>query len=32
MANTNNDHLTIAVVEEIERAFGGWQPPSSSPV
>ncbi|XP_043521092.1 fatty-acid amide hydrolase 2-like isoform X2 [Frieseomelitta varia] len=32
MANTNNDHLTIAVAEEIERAFGGWQPPPMSPV
>ncbi|KAK1128808.1 hypothetical protein K0M31_019956 [Melipona bicolor] len=32
MANTNNDHLTIAVAEEIERAFGGWQPPPMNPV
>jgi len=23
-----NDHLTIAVAEELERAFGGWTPPT----
>lgn len=23
-----NDHLTLAVAEEIEQAFGGWTPPS----
>ncbi|RWR98397.1 hypothetical protein B4U79_13549 [Dinothrombium tinctorium] len=22
-----NDHLTIAVAEEIEKVFGGWVPP-----
>ena len=22
-----NDHVTIAVAQELERAFGGWQPP-----
>lgn len=25
----NSDRLTLAVAEEIERAFGGWQPPPS---
>ena len=25
--NFYNDHLTIAVAEELERAFGGWVPP-----
>ncbi len=24
-----NDHLTIGVAEEIERAFGGWTNPGS---
>jgi len=23
-----NDHLTLAVAAELERAFGGWVPPS----
>ncbi|KOC60847.1 Fatty-acid amide hydrolase 2 [Habropoda laboriosa] len=27
VANAGNDHLTIAVAQEIERAFGGWQQP-----
>ncbi|XP_012170362.1 fatty-acid amide hydrolase 2 isoform X2 [Bombus terrestris] len=27
MANTGNDHLTIAVAKEIDEVFGGWQPP-----
>ncbi|RWS03061.1 fatty-acid amide hydrolase 2-B-like protein [Dinothrombium tinctorium] len=26
-ANELNDHLTIAVAEEIEKVFGGWVPP-----
>ncbi|XP_032667905.1 fatty-acid amide hydrolase 2-B-like isoform X2 [Odontomachus brunneus] len=28
VANPGCDHLTIAVAQEIERAFGGWQEPS----
>lgn len=28
VANPGCDHLTIAVAQEIERAFGGWQPPT----
>ena len=24
-----NDHLTIAVAEELERRFGGWVPPTT---
>ncbi|XP_033230856.1 fatty-acid amide hydrolase 2-A isoform X2 [Belonocnema kinseyi] len=27
-AKPNCDHLTIAVAQEIEKAFGGWQPPA----
>lgn len=27
VANAGNDHLTIAVAQEIEKAFGGWQQP-----
>lgn len=27
-ANKNNDHLTIAVAREFEKAFGGWIPPN----
>ncbi|XP_068978889.1 fatty-acid amide hydrolase 2-B-like isoform X5 [Bombus flavifrons] len=27
MANAGNDHLTIAVAKEIDKAFGGWQLP-----
>nr|XP_033192939.1 fatty-acid amide hydrolase 2-like isoform X1 [Bombus vancouverensis nearcticus]XP_033192940.1 fatty-acid amide hydrolase 2-like isoform X1 [Bombus vancouverensis nearcticus] len=27
MANAGNDHLTIAVAKEIDKAFGGWQKP-----
>ena len=27
VGNFYNDHLTIAVAEELERAFGGWVPP-----
>lgn len=29
VANPGCDHLTIAVAQEIERAFGGWQQPPS---
>ena len=25
-----NDHLTIAMAVELEKAFGGWVPPSGS--
>ncbi|CAH2239929.1 jg3360 [Pararge aegeria aegeria] len=28
VANKCNDHLTIAVAKEFERAFGGWSPPN----
>ncbi|CAG2172582.1 unnamed protein product [Oppiella nova] len=28
IANAFNDHLTIAVAEELERRFGGWVPPT----
>lgn len=28
VANKYNDHLTIAVAKEFERAFGGWVPPN----
>ncbi|RWS13754.1 fatty-acid amide hydrolase 2-like protein [Dinothrombium tinctorium] len=28
VATSCNDHLTIAIAEELERAFGGWKPPS----
>ncbi|XP_073942908.1 fatty-acid amide hydrolase 2-B isoform X2 [Choristoneura fumiferana] len=28
VANKANDHLTIAVAKEFERAFGGWTPPN----
>lgn len=28
VANNRQDRLTLAVAEEIERAFGGWAPPS----
>lgn len=27
-ANKCNDHLTVAVAKEFERAFGGWVPPN----
>lgn len=27
VAGPNNDHLTIAVAEELEKTFGGWVPP-----
>ncbi|XP_014294804.1 fatty-acid amide hydrolase 2 [Halyomorpha halys] len=27
VAAPNNDHLTIAVAEELEKTFGGWVPP-----
>lgn len=27
-ANKCNDHLTIAVAKEFEKAFGGWVPPN----
>jgi fatty acid amide hydrolase 2 len=26
-----NDHLTLAVARELERALGGWVPPSTFP-
>lgn len=29
VSNMYNDHLTIAVAEEIERVFGGWVKPSN---
>lgn len=28
VANTNQDHLCLAVANELERAFGGWVSPS----
>ncbi|XP_072939461.1 fatty-acid amide hydrolase 2-B-like isoform X2 [Epargyreus clarus] len=28
VANKYNDHLTIAVAKEFEKAFGGWVPPN----
>lgn len=28
IANDKNDHLCLAVAREIEKAFGGWVPPS----
>lgn len=28
IAGLNNDHLTLAVAAELERAFGGWVSPS----
>ena len=28
VANLHNDHLTLAVAAELERAFGGWICPS----
>lgn len=28
VASLNQDHLTLAVAVEIEKAFGGWVPPS----
>lgn len=30
IANAGNDHLTIAVAQEIEKVFGGWQQPSTN--
>ncbi|XP_068631054.1 fatty-acid amide hydrolase 2-B-like isoform X2 [Battus philenor] len=30
VANKHNDHLTIAVAQEFEKAFGGWVPPNTS--
>ena len=32
IAKRGNDHLTIAVAEKLEEAFGGWVPPSLAPV
>ncbi|KAK6629980.1 hypothetical protein RUM43_003801 [Polyplax serrata] len=29
VANVNNDRLTLSVASELEKAFGGWQPPES---
>jgi fatty acid amide hydrolase 2 len=26
-AAPDNDHVTIAVAQELERTFGGWRPP-----
>ncbi|XP_050667583.1 fatty-acid amide hydrolase 2-B-like isoform X2 [Leptidea sinapis] len=31
VANKCNDHLTIAVAREFEKAFGGWVPPNKEP-
>ncbi len=31
-ASNGNDHLTIAVAEELERAMGGWVPPPRWPL
>jgi len=31
IAARGNDHLTIAVALELERAFGGWVPPVALP-
>lgn len=31
-ANRCNDHLTIAVAREFEKAFGGWVPPNKDAV
>lgn len=28
VANKCNDHMTIAVAKEFEKAFGGWVPPN----
>jgi len=28
IARPFNDHITIAVAEELEKRFGGWVPPS----
>jgi hypothetical protein len=28
VASLNQDHLTLAVALEMEKAFGGWVPPS----
>lgn len=28
VASLHNDHLTLAMAAELERAFGGWVPPS----
>lgn len=30
IANPGCDHLTITLAQEIEKSFGGWQPPTSS--
>ena len=30
IAARGNDHVTIAVAQELERAFGGWVPPGGS--
>ncbi|XP_076618980.1 fatty-acid amide hydrolase 2-B-like isoform X1 [Colletes latitarsis] len=32
VANSGNDHLTIAVAKEIEKTFGGWQQPPTTKV
>ncbi|XP_029052215.1 fatty-acid amide hydrolase 2-A-like isoform X1 [Osmia bicornis bicornis] len=32
VANAGNDHLTIAVAQRIEKAFGGWQEPPTTEV
>lgn len=29
VGNLHNDHLTLAVAAELERAFGGWVSPSA---
>lgn len=28
ISNHGNDHVTVAIAEELERRFGGWVPPS----
>ena len=30
VASQNNDHLTLAVAEALEKEFGGWVPPTST--
>ncbi|XP_076642846.1 fatty-acid amide hydrolase 2-like isoform X1 [Halictus rubicundus] len=32
IANAGNDHLTIAMAKEIDRAFGGWQQPPATEI
>ncbi|CAG4992357.1 unnamed protein product [Parnassius apollo] len=30
VSGRHNDHLTVAVAKELEKAFGGWVPPNTS--